>query len=177
MLDNSNTSFAPGRPGVFYWRAARIRHKKSLVTARRFARSRSGKLVSAAALGQADVNEDPAAGTLLIPRALPGLFNLGGLLAIGSKLDRARLVGLLDCTLRVNATTRIRCFSANRTTCFGRLRNDWDRLENAHGVPNGENSGPKPPDKGRMPPFIIADSGAAGAGFMAANALFIRAAL
>jgi hypothetical protein len=71
------------------------------------AQSRSDELVSATALGQPHVYKDPATGTLLVPRPLPRFLDLGSFFAIGSKANRARFVGLLDRTLRMDAAARI----------------------------------------------------------------------
>ena len=81
---------------------------------------------------------DPAAWALLAPRPLSRL-NCRHLrlllLLLRSNARIAGCVGLLHRALGVNTTARISSLTTDRAQILNRLRNDGDRLENAHGAP------------------------------------------
>jgi hypothetical protein len=128
VVDDPTTRFTMQPESTEIKRRIRCSRPATILTA---------ELMATAALRQPDVNEDPAAGTLLVPRSLSWLFWFGFLFAIRSNPQRPRFVGLLNRTLRMNAVARIGSFTTNRAKDFDGLRNNGDRLENAHDAPNG----------------------------------------
>ena len=101
-------------------------------SALRTSASSAAELVTAAAFQEPHVDLNPAFGTLLAPLALLRRLDFDFFLLGGPILHIAGLVGPLQRALRMDAVTRIGSFPADGTEVFDDLRNDGDRLEDAH---------------------------------------------